>query len=45
MAGDCCSKWGYCGVTSDHCGRSSTPAAKLVDVVKDENWPHGGMFQ
>lgn len=45
MAGDCCSKWGYCGVTSDHCGRSSTPATKLVDVVMDENWPHGGKFR
>ena len=45
MAGDCCSKWGYCGVTSDHCGTWSNPATKLVDVVKDENWPHGGKFR
>jgi hypothetical protein len=44
MAGDCCSKWGYCGVTSDHCGTSNKPATKLVDVVKDENWPFGGKF-
>lgn len=51
-AGDCCSEWGYCGITPEHCETTTSssrstkpPVMKLVDVVKDENWPYGGVIQ